>query len=622
MTVLAALVAFDGRDGLGACSAMLRAQWAGAERVDQLGSGAVALGAAVRERTDAAAVAESPDGMIVVAADARIDDRDEFYGPLGLSRGSGDRLTEAELIARCLARWGIDVLGRLIGDFALVAWDRRTERLLLARDFGGMRPLHFRRTNAMIAASSMAAGLHALDDVPRAVDQGRLAELLLAMPHRGRGSSFAGIDRVEPGEVLAIDPSRLVATPLWTPPSKVLRLKSADDYAQGLREQLDRAVKARLRGAEKVVATHLSSGFDSSAVTATAAREFSGTVLAHTAVPPARHAAVPVGRHGDEAPLAAQVARLYPAVVHTLVPMPERLELEQLPAMLAAFERPDLNLPNFAWAEAINAQASAADARILLVGTMGNGTLSYAGNGGLGEMIDFPHVAAFAAMLVASLGRGRDAGGLALEALRTALRWRRATTKRRAGLMAAEAMRQSALNPAFPGAATLRQRLQDTAAGRIGQGSIATRVDMLRRVDMGTFVKATQLRWNIELRDPTADRNLVDFCLQVPLIEFLRGGHARALARRALADRLPGAVLYARERGLQAPHWFDMLSRERADVERILATASPQAARLLDLAKLRALSQTWPDPTQPGPPQYRYGLLRGLVMAEFMRING
>ena len=61
---------------------------------------------------------------------------------------------------------------------------------------------------------------------------------------------------------------------------------------------------------------------------------------------------------------------------------------------------------------------------------------------------------------------------------------------------------------------------------------------MLRKLleygDMSETHIASQGGWQLDFRDPTYDRGIVEFCLTVPLEEFLRGGQLRSLARRAM----------------------------------------------------------------------------------------
>jgi asparagine synthase (glutamine-hydrolysing) len=147
---------------------------------------------------------------------------------------------------------------------------------------------------------------------------------------------------------------------------------------------------------------------------------------------------------------------------------------------------------------------------------------------------------------------------------------------------------------------------------------------MLERIDPGNYNKGFLGGWGIDHRDPSADRRLVEYCLSVPMEQFLRDGVPRSLAMRALSDRLPEAVLRERRKGYQAVDWHETLSAARGivteEIER-LAPCSP-AARALDLDRLRKLAKNWPEGGWERPEvmqAYRLALLRGLSAGHFLR---
>src|SRR5207249_2791570 len=86
---------------------------------------------------------------------------------------------------------------------------------------------------------------------------------------------------------------------------------------------------------------------------------------------------------------------------------------------------------------------------------------------------------------------------------------------------------------------------------------LAARMWGLRRIDLGNYIKGALGGWGVDLRDPTADVRLIEFCLSVPTEQFFRDGVNRALARRALADRLPPAVVEEQRKGYQGVDWHE-----------------------------------------------------------------
>jgi asparagine synthase (glutamine-hydrolysing) len=144
------------------------------------------------------------------------------------------------------------------------------------------------------------------------------------------------------------------------------------------------------------------------------------------------------------------------------------------------------------------------------------------------------------------------------------------------------------------------------------------------RYDPGNSRKGTLAGWGIDIRDPTADRRLVEYCLRVPLEVFHSKGRSRALARLALAGRVAPAALECMSRGYQAADWHEILVQAKADlveeVER--ASRSPESAAILDMERLARLARDLPNQgweSVAAIRDYRGGLLRALAAADFIR---
>ena len=639
MTALAGLWNWDAApEPFAACARMLKAQAIyGPHASDRWDGGELAIGRALfrtlaEDRYDRQPMLGGGDRFAMVA-DVRIDNRAELAAMLGLDDARLRTMADSALLLAAWERFEENCFAHIAGDYAFALWDRPARRLVLARDPLGMRPLHYHRGRGFLAFASMAKGLHAIEQIPIAPDEERVAEELALLPHAGPQSFFAGIERVEPGCYAILTPDGTRVRRHWEPRRGTIRLATPDAYAEAMREQLDRAVKARLRGAEGAVGAQLSAGMDSAAVATSAALQMArdkGRVIAFTAVPRRGYdGPAPRNRVGDEGPGAAQTAALHTNIEHVLVPNDRHSPLDHLDRHFFLFERPVLNLCNRVWQDAINQAARDRGLTVLLTGQFGNMTISYDG---------LP-------LLPALLRRGRW-----LAWLREGRALLRASDMRPGGLLAAS------LGPYLPSPLwrwinqTLRHEQVGMAAwsalrdGRIDRAELAGRAHdrafdpdfrprrdgfearlwAMRRVDIGNSNKGTLAGWGIDTRDPTGDRRLIEFCLSVPDEQYLRNGETRAVARRALAGRIPATVLAESRKGLQAIDWHEGLTAARGAIDAELARLREvgPAADALDLERMAALSANWPEDGWEKPQvmqSYRLALLRGISSGHFLR---
>jgi asparagine synthase (glutamine-hydrolysing) len=127
--------------------------------------------------------------------------------------------------------------------------------------------------------------------------------------------------------------------------------------------------------------------------------------------------------------------------------------------------------------------------------------------------------------------------------------------------------------------------------------------------------------FGLEVRDPTIDRRVIEFCLRTPDDQFRRKGEGRWLILRAMTGRMPHEVLYSRRRGLQAADLGHRVVREQNAIKGALDRAgqSGTARSCLDLDRmgmvLSALEQTVNVTTTE---QCGTILLRGLGVGLFL----
>jgi asparagine synthase (glutamine-hydrolysing) len=617
------------------CERMLKAQQIyGPEAPAMASDGAISVGQrlyALRPRARRPeAVAAGAGGTALLVADATLHNREELGESLGIGSAQLAALSDPGLILKALERWEDGAVERLQGNFAFAYWDSRRQRLLLARDFLGECPLHYSQGRGFFAFASMPKGLHALPETPPAPDREAMAGFLALIPEDGSETYFHGVSKVRAGEIVAVTCDGLKARRWWQPSTEPLRLKGVDDYAEAMREHFDRAVAVRLEGAGPTVAAHLSGGLDSSAVAATAARLMAGSggrVTAFTAVPREGYdSSVIKGAFADEGPHAAEVAAMYPNMDHVLVRNGGSL-FTDLDRLFFVYERPFLNLCNGVWMHRIMDVARQRGDRVLLSGARGNMSFSYDGMPLLTQLLSSGRLLRLARESLALIRNGTRVGTVAAQTLGPFLPvpiWQAIGRLRGRGRKLTD---YSAISPEAAQAFRVAERGIERgldSSFRPRRNALETRLWALRRVDVGNYNKGYLAGWGIDVRDPTADRRLIEFCLTVPADQYLRHGIRRALARTAFADRLPPKVVNETLKGYQAPDWHEGLVAGRGELDEEIGriAACGEAADTLDHAAMRRLAEAMPsggwhegDTTQ----KYRLALLRGVSAGHFIR---
>ncbi|MEO7687776.1 MAG: asparagine synthase-related protein [Sphingomonas sp.] len=585
-----------------------QARYAPAEPVQWQGDG-IAMGRRVfltvpEDVYDTGPIREGP---LVLVADLRLDNRAELIADLGIPPEQAKTLCDAAIVMRAFLKWRDHAIDRLVGDFALALWDGGSRRLLLARDFMGQRPLHLHRGNGFFAFASMPSGLHALPEIPRRPDLSSVIRFLERAPPSG--SFFEAVERVEPGHILTVTEGRIVSRRYWNPPRTGPAFRTAAEAQEGFRERLDQAVAARLRGAGDRIGAHLSGGLDSAAVATSAARLLApdgGKVLTFTAVP-GNATSAGAGRIEDEGPLAAATAARYANITHVPIVAPPASPLDFLDRDLCLNEQIVTNICNNVWVGAINDAARERGLSVLLTGSMGNLSFSYSGQEALSQLFVRGQWARLARVL-AALRRGeRGWPGLVKQTIEPFLpAWNRHT------------------QPGLTLSAVAKfARVEAAKALRPSADAFAIRLRALQRVDIGNFGKGVLAGWGLDIRDPTADRRLVEFALALPVEHFLAGGTARGLARHGLADRLPQSVLDEHRRGYQGAGWHEGLTERRARLLDEVAAIGrcPAATAILDMPRLQTLVAEWPanweDPATES--LYRARLLPAIAAGHFIR---
>ena len=200
----------------------------------------------------------------VVSGDVRLDNRIELLERL---RGVEQRPTtgDAELVLAAYLEWGEGCVERLFGDFAFAIWDPRTEKLFLARDQIGMRPLYYHHApGRFFAFASEPRAILVLPQTPYRINEVRIADFLVGLEGIDKTSTFfEEVFRLPPAHTLTVTRSSIRLRRYWTlevqDPS--FALPSDEAYAEAFLEVFGEAVRCRLRAVDPP-GSMLSGGMD------------------------------------------------------------------------------------------------------------------------------------------------------------------------------------------------------------------------------------------------------------------------------------------------------------------------------------------------------------------------
>jgi asparagine synthase (glutamine-hydrolysing) len=521
-------------------------------------------------------------------------------------------------------RWGDDFTRYLHGEFALALWDAGNRRLVLARDAGSYRPLHYWVRGEQFRFASEARGLLAHGDIPLAANERRIAQRLSGTQEGTGDSFFRGISCVPSGHTVVWEHGRVMVRDFWKP-ANVPRIRLADprEYAEGLRSVLEEAVRDRIE-AFSAVGCHLSGGLDSSSVTATAARilqERGGHVTAFTAVPSValNEASFP-GQLCDESSHAASTAQLYPNIEHVLIPNISGGILGTLDSMSSASGAPQPNVANLCWLRAICMDAASRGLRAMLTGGAGNLTISWSGQRALSTLLASGRIAAAMRLSRALRRNGKTWSSTVKSGFQPLLpsSFRRIFNSSRGSERFDS---RSGLRKEFViGAGLDPQEALDSLNYLDGT---SLRIWCIRRFDLGGYVTGLRRLTGVEEMDPTCDRRVMEFCLSVPEEHYCANGRGRSLIRDAMSGMVPPRVLEERRRGRQSADVLFHLTREKAEIEAELKRLKKidLAVQCLNLPALESLVQAWPSAPYGSAEHMKYAsqLMRPIAMGRFIR---
>jgi asparagine synthase (glutamine-hydrolysing) len=507
--------------------------------------------------------------------------------------------TDSETIIHLYEERGLDFINDIEGDFAIALWDSGRERLVLARDRVGVKPLYFMRASGRLLFASEIKSILAHAEVTAEVDEEALYHYLSFLTTPAPRTLFRGISKIPAGHMLVCERDGSVETiRYWDALPPDTPANGGGSRAAGEEEQraeilrlLRDSIRKRMMS-DVPFGVFLSGGVDSSANVALMAEQMSRPVETFT-VAYSDHAEL------NELDSARDIARRFETNHHEVL-IGEREMLDLLPSMVFHQDEP-LADPVCVPLYYVSKLARESGTVVVQVGEGSDELFSgydkyvkylrlyerfwrhaeraprlarRAAGALAGPLVGAATGSAEGAELARRFGAGESMFWGAAVVFGEGLKSRLVSRGLRARLDAL-----SSYDVVSEGLARVRsERPQSDFLSRMTYLELKLRLPelLLMRVDKMTMAAS------VEARVPFLDHRLVEYAMGVPRALKVEGASGKHVLKRALEEVLPRDVLYRRKRGFGAPveGWFR--GRSSAELESRVMTSALRRRDFLD----------------------------------------
>ena len=209
------------------------------------------------------------DGAVQIVFNGEIYNFKELRNRLTAAGHRFRSQSDTETIVHLYEEKGADAIPDLDGMFAIAIWDERANRLTLARDRAGKKPLFYFCGPRFVAFASEMKAFFAHPEIAMEIDREAVPYYFLHGYVPGPETFYSDVRQLPPGSVMTVDgPGRTTLRRYWQiefPVESAVRPIPAADAAAGVRARLTRAVERRLVS-DVPLGAFLSGGLDSTIV--------------------------------------------------------------------------------------------------------------------------------------------------------------------------------------------------------------------------------------------------------------------------------------------------------------------------------------------------------------------
>ena len=190
---------------------------------------------------------------------------------------------DTEVLIEAYRAWGLAAIPRLRGMFAFSLWDHNHQRMVIARDPFGKKPLFLAEMAGVWLFSSEIEPITKFPGIDRSLDYDSLQDYFLNRYVPGPSTLLRSVKKLPPGCYAVWQDGHFSVTRYFTPPfaTTIPDIKDFRDAVRMFSETFEDAVRIRMRS-DAPFGAYLSGGIDSSAIVATMIRSRSAKVRTYS----------------------------------------------------------------------------------------------------------------------------------------------------------------------------------------------------------------------------------------------------------------------------------------------------------------------------------------------------
>lgn len=535
-----------------------------------------------------------------IVADCILHNRDELVSLLGYSKSP---IVDGDLLLLSYEKWGLECVKYLHGLYSFAIYDTAKNEVFLVADHTASRCLYYYYQNNLLFFSTLISPIKAASGLSEINDE-YICETL-AIPgyrllHRGDITPYKNLYKVTAGSYVRISASGVTKIQYWTPShsESLYKKLSTSDLGHTFLSKYKNAVKNSLRSSGEI-GVELSSGLDSTSVAGIAAKELLSTgknLYSYTLVPLPEFTPEAGYWVGDETKGVMYFCSMHDNIVPRFIDSKGTDSINRIDLLVQNFEIPFKAIQNTPASDILYNEAAAQNIKVMLNGGFGNLAVSYGSHGSIiyqlcisfhfreairlfYEYSNECHIIKkkYAPVLLKKM--------LAEPFLKTYTRVPKNELKN--SFLDADKASKYHLNHLvrkwgyyekgrFKSARTYHKLMYDTG--------------MLTY--MGEMDTKVSLEKGILLVDPTRDKDIIEFCMNIPYKSFVSNGIERWLIRGNLSEYVPVPLLkdYL-HRGDQGADWIYRLHQNESEYVDKLKNVllSPDISKYISKRKLTTL---------------------------------